>query len=448
MAVEVFMPKMSDHMESGAIVGWLVKEGDQVTEGQALVEIETDKVTAEIEAPAAGILKGVRTGVEKGAEVPVGETIAFIVQDDEKIPELPPLGGMPPESKPPAGKARAGERGPGAEMVDATPVARKLAKQFGIDLNAVSVSGSGGRVRKEDVLKFRQTSGAQHRVKASPAARRRARELGMDLSIVRGTGPGGLVREADVETFSEEKTAVHLEAAADEEQWIDLSPIERRTGERMLMSTSTAPQFSLDVQADAEKLLWIKDMMNEQAEEVSGERLSVTALLVKIVAGALKQYPRANSSFQNGRLKLFAEVNVGVAVGSPQGLIVPVVHNADRRSLSSINGEIRQFADKARDMRFSSAELSGGTFTVSNLGMYGIERFQAIVNPPQCCILSVGSIVKIPVGTPDETIVLRPMMHLTLTVDHRCMDGLQGAQFLNTVKQMIESPAIFFIDGG
>jgi pyruvate dehydrogenase E2 component (dihydrolipoamide acetyltransferase) len=406
MAVEVFMPKMSDHMETGEIVGWLVKEGDPVEEGQALVEVVTDKATAEIEAPATGILKGIRAGVDKGVEVPVGETIAFIARHDEEVPELSPLGSKRSEPT----SATDGTREGGGKQ-------------------------EGG---KRALL----------RVQASPSARRRARELCVDLHDVTGTGPGKLVREADVELYAQGKSPVHGTVVEDEDEWLELSPVERRTGERMLTSTLNAPQFSLTVRADVQKLLWIKDLLAEQVEEVSGERLSLTALLVKLTASALKQHPRANSSYQSGRLRLCRQVHVGVAVGSPQGLIVPVVHRADRKSTVQINREIRQFAAKARDMRFSNEELSGGTFTVSNLGMYGIERFEAIVNPPQCCILAVGSIVKTPVGTEDDRVVLRSVMNLTLAVDHRCMDGLQGAQFLNTVKQMVEAPAIFFAGKG
>jgi pyruvate dehydrogenase E2 component (dihydrolipoamide acetyltransferase) len=447
MAVEVFMPKMSDHMEAGEIVNWLVGENEQVEQGQAIVEIVTDKVTAEIEAPADGVLKGIRPGLDKGAVVPVGETIAFIAQGDEEIPALAPLadagaGPAVPEPGTAAGTA-VREDHELRPVVDASPVAKKLAEQHGIDLGEVAGGGRGGRIQKEDVLAFKAGRGLAWRVKASPAARRRARELGLDLKEVTGTGPDGIIREADVETFSKGGTAPAAPAAAGTVEWLDLSMIERRTGERMSMSASTAPQFTISLRADVEKLLCIRDILSDQMVKEAGKRVTITTLLVKIVAHALREHPRVNSEHADGRLKIYREINVGVAVGGPRGLTVPVVHRADLKSISQIDGEIRSFSQKAEEMRFSSGELAGGTFTISNLGMYGIESFNAIVNPPQSSILAVGRIVKTPVGDDDERIVLRPMMHLSLTVDHRCMDGIQGAQFLNTVKETIESPGLF-----
>jgi pyruvate dehydrogenase E2 component (dihydrolipoamide acetyltransferase) len=463
MAVEIFIPKMSDHMESGEIVDWLAAEGDRVEAGQGVLEIMTDKVTAEVEAPASGVLRGIRKGAEKGTVVPVGETIAFIAEtDDEKLPELSPLtvpASGAPSAAPVVEKPGAAVQAP----VNATPVAVKLAERYGLDLAKLRGSGPGGRIRKEDVLAARpdaagteaagtETAGTDtagtdaartgippsetlpDRVKASPAARRRARETGIDIRTVEGTGPDGLIREKDV--IAQESAP----APAAGDRWVELTPIQKMTGERMLHSVTTAPQFSLEVTADAEKLLWIREGLTARVEAETGKRLSITTLLVKITASALRAYPAANTSFDSGRLKQHAGVNVNVAVGGQAGLAAPVIKQADRKPLGRINAEIKLFEEKMKTMRFTREELSGGHFTVSNLGMYGIDRFRAIVNPPQSAILACGRIIRAPVGAADGTIVLRPVMNLTLTVDHRCMDGVQGAQFLSLVKQLIENP--------
>jgi pyruvate dehydrogenase E2 component (dihydrolipoamide acetyltransferase) len=447
MAVDVFMPKMSDHMETGEIVSWLVGEGERVEEGQPLLEVMTDKATAELDAPASGILTGIRAA--EGTEIPVGETIAFIAEPGEEIEILPVIdGGRSGRTK---GESRVQDAAsPESGPVDVTPVARRLAELHGIPLDRVAGTGVEGRILKEDVLSMRGGETPSPEVKASPAARRRARELGVTLENIPGTGPGGLIRENDVDVYhgSREvegaKTAAGQAAASD---WLDLTGIERRTGERMVVSATTVPQFSISLRADAEKLLWIKDMLEGRIEQATGRRLSLTALLAKILAAVLKNHPRLNSTYLDGRLKLFRDVNVGVAVGSPDGLIVPVVHRADARSLAQVNGDLRLFQEKAKNMRFTSEELSGGTFTLSNLGMYGVEWFQALVNPPQSAILAVGSVMDTPIGGSGGGTVLRPLIGLTLTVDHRSVDGLQAARFLGDVRETIENPGIL-ISGG
>jgi pyruvate dehydrogenase E2 component (dihydrolipoamide acetyltransferase) len=445
MAVEVFMPKMSDHMESGEIIRWLVKEGDHVEQGQIIMEVMTDKVVADFEAPATGILKGIRPGADAGATVPVGITFAFIADPDEPVPPLPPLtlgAGAPAaaEVAPSPGPTEAGQ-------IRTTPVVRRMARDLGVDLALVHGTGPDGRIREEDVRAFVDAQKAPPAeesagVRASPMARRIARDLGVDLAKVPGTGPGGRIREEDVRAFADAQKTVAAAPvpAAVPEDLIDLSPIQRLTGQRMLESVQTAPQFALNISADMTNALWLREALMERVVAETGERLSVTALLVKIVSAALADCPRANASFENGRIKLQRHINVGVAVGTDDGLVVPVVTDADQKTLTQIAREIKAFQDKAEKMRFANEDLSGGTFTVSNLGMVGIDRFDAIINPPQAAILAVGRVVKTPVAMPDDTVALRPMMSLTLTVDHRAMDGLQGARFLADVKQKIERP--------
>ena len=455
MAVEVFMPKMSDHMEDGEIIRWLVKEGDPVEERQVIMELMTDKVVAELEAPASGVLKGIRPGAEDGAMVPVGETFAFIAEPDEEVPVLPPL--TPEEAKEvpvmtpaPASAATAtSSTEPAREeagRVRATPVAQRLAKELGIDLSQVAGTGPGGRIREEDVRAYAE---AQKRaappegegVRASPLARRLARELGVNLAGVVGTGPSGRVTDEDVRAYAETVSAAPGVGAAEEDvEWLDLNPIQRVTGQRMLESIHTAPQFSLTTTVDMTNVLSLRDALMERMVAETGERPSITAILTGIVAAALKKHPRANASFEGDRIKVNRQVNVGVAVGTDDGLVVPVIKGADQKPLPEIIQALRSFQDKAQRVRFTSDDLMGGTFTLSNLGMYGIDRFDAIINPPQSAILAVGRVVKTPVGMPDDTVALRPMMSLTLTIDHRVMDGVQGAKFLAEIKELIEEP--------
>lgn len=451
MAVEVFMPKMSDHMEAGEIIRWLVKEGDRVEQGQVIMEVMTDKVVADLEAPASGVLKGIRVGAEDGAIVPVGETFAFIAEPNEEVPNLPPLGPVQAQkveegTQLASATSRAEPLQAEPAWGRATPVARRVARELGIDLAQIKGTGPGGSIREEDVRALAAARGAepaeaQRDVRASPLARRVARELGVDITQLKGTGPGGRIKEEDVRAFAEaQATAPVIQAPESEAEWLDLTPFQRVTGQRMLESVQTAPQFALSINVDVTNLLWLREALMERVVAESGERLSITAIIVKIVAVALKGHPRANASFEDGRVKLHPQVNLGVALGTDQGLVVPVIREADQKSLIQITQELKVFQEKAQHMRFTAEDLSGSTFTLSNLGMYGIDQFNAIINPPESAILAVGRIIKTPVGMPDDTIALRPMMSLTLSIDHRSMDGLHGAKFLAEIRQRIEKP--------
>jgi len=453
MAVEVFVPKMSDHMEAAEIIRWLVDEGDQVKEGQIILEVMTDKVEAELVAEASGVLKGIRAGAEKGAIVPVGETIAFISGPKEAVPVLSPLGpAKAPQSKgapQPDSPLSAEPAQAPLDRVQAVPAARRLAKELHVDLGQVRGTGPGGRIRERDVQTYAaaQTTAAfeaSKGVKATPVARRVARELGIDLFKVKGSGPGGRIREQDVRAFANAASVAAPRPAVEEDShWLELTPIQRLTGQRMLMSVQQAPQFTLEVDVDMTQTVWLRDALVERILADTGERPSITAILIGVVAAALKQHPRANASFIDGRVKQHQSINIGVAVGTDEGLVVPVVKEADQKPLAQIVRELKTFRDKAQELRFKTEDLSGGTFTISNLGMYGVDRFRAIINPPQNAILAAGRVTKRPVGLPDDTIALRPMMSLTLTVDHRSMDGIQGAKLLGEIKARLENP--FFL---
>ncbi len=391
MPVELFMPKMSDHMEKGTILKWLVEEGTTVTERQPVLEIETDKVVAEVEAPASGILVGVRA--QAGVEVPVGEIIAFIVRPGESAPEAAPL--QAPTARP--GVAR---RVPAAEA-----------------------------------------AGDSELVKASPAARKLARERGIDLRMLRGTGPAGRITQEDVLAYSTAPASQKPGIEAEDVDWQDLSSAKRITGERLTWSWQNVPHFTLSLTVDMSKAVSLREMLQHQMKTETGYELSYTALLVSVVAAALKDHPLANAEFCEGRIKVHRQVNVGIAVNTDEGLLVPVIRGADKLHLGEIARELEVIRKKAATRGFVPDDLIGGTFTISNLGMHGVESFSAIINPPQSAVLAVGGIVRRPSPTEEATMCeMRPVMSLTLSVDHRVLDGVAAAAFLSSVKRRLENP--------
>ena len=437
MAVEFYIAKMSDHMESAQILKWLVKEGDRVEQYQIILEWMTDKVTAEVEAPATGVIKGIRPGAVDGAEVPVGEVICYIAAPGESVPALPPLPGYEATDEgrttkddgPATAASVAVSKEAEAEPVAgprASPVARKVAKELGVELGAVTGTGPQGRITEDDVR----------------AAAAKSKDEGgrMKDEGVAPTPTAPAVSAPEHASRITHHDALPSTLHAPRSTDLPLTPIQRITGERMRESVVNAPQFAIDVAADMTQALWLREQLAERVQAEAGAKLSVTGLLIKVVATALKHHPRANAEFAGDKLTLHDEINLAVAVGTDDGLVVPVIRNADHKSLAQITAELAAFQDKAKTLRFSADDLTGGTFTISNLGMYGVDGFRAIINPPQSAILAVGRIVKTPVGLPDDTIALRPLMSLALTVDHRCMDGVQGARFLAEIKTLLEQP--------
>jgi pyruvate dehydrogenase E2 component (dihydrolipoamide acetyltransferase) len=408
VAVEVFMPKMTDFMEAGEVIRWLAQEGDQVEEGQPIMELLTDKVVAELPAPASGVLAGIRPGAGPGAMVPVGETMAFIVQPDETLPTV---------------SSSAGTGGLQAEPEAEAQPAQRVTPSPSSEPGTGPTTGDGGRVR------------------ATPVARRVARELGVDLASVKGTGPGGSIREKDVRAFVEAGITVPAPQPEEPEvEWRGVTPAQRPAGRPAIGSVEQVPQFTLSMSADVANVLRLRESLSECVVAETGEHLPITAILVKVVAAALRQYPRANASWQQGRIEVQPQINIGVAVGTGEGPAVPVIKDADRKTLVEIARVLQDFRERAQQTRFSPQELAGGTFTISDLGMYGIDHFSAVINPPRSAALAVGRISKTPVGMPDDSIALRSVMHLTLTADHRVMDSLQAAEFLSEVKSRLEEP--------
>jgi len=394
MAAEVKVPRLGQGMESGTIVKWLKSEGDSVQKGEPLYELDTDKVTQEVEAEAAGVL--LKIAVAEG-EVPVGTTIAVIGDPGEEVPEI----SAPAEVSSGNGRADvATEPKPEREPEAAVPEPRKEGE----------------------------------RIKASPLARRIARERGIDLASIAGTGPEGRIIAEDLD-----RAAVRPAAAvpAGEVESVPLTSI-RRTIARRLTEAWTVPVFELQVSADMEQANALVAGARELHPDV---KVSVTDLLTKVCASALARHPDVNVSFTDEALLRHPNANVGIAVAAPQGLVVPVVKRAERLSLAEIAAVRADLVERARNQKLKAEDMDGGTFTISNLGMFGVEAFIAVLNPPQAAILAVGATEDRPVAR-DGEVVVRPTMTMTLTVDHRAVDGAPAADFLRTVKAMLEEPGL------
>jgi pyruvate dehydrogenase E2 component (dihydrolipoamide acetyltransferase) len=396
MAAEVKVPRLGQGMEVGTVVKWLKAEGDPVEKGEPLYELDTDKVTQEVEAEAAGVL--LKIAVPEG-EVPVGTTIAFIGEQGEQVPDVSGNGkvaapGEPKTEEPEPAQARA-EPEPAA-----TPV------------------------REEG-----------ERIKASPLARRIARERGIDLASIAGTGPEGRIIAEDIDRAAARPAPAAVPAG--EVESVPLTSI-RRTIARRLTEAWTVPVFQLQVSADMERANAVVAGARELHPDV---KVSVTDLLTKICASALARHPDVNVSFTEDALLRHPSANVGIAVAAPQGLVVPVVKGAERLSLAEIAAGRADLVDRARNQKLTQDDMAGGTFTISNLGMFGVEAFVAVLNPPQAAILAVGATEDRPVAR-DGEVVVRPTMTMTLTVDHRAVDGAPAADFLQTVKAMVELPGL------
>jgi pyruvate dehydrogenase E2 component (dihydrolipoamide acetyltransferase) len=384
MPTEVIMPALEMAQETGRVVRWLKAEGDEVAKGEPLMEIETDKVTVEIEAPAGGTLAGIRAA--EGDDVPVGEAVAFLLAAGEEAPQLAQVAASAATSAVPAAE------GPSNSLL----------------------------------LDYRG-----RRPLASPKARRIAAERGIDLDAIAGTGPHGAVVAADLSAAA---TAPRSEPASNK---LQLGSVWRRMAERTTRSWQSAPHFFLVREVDAARLGGWRDSLRRRD---GYERVTHTDLLVKLCAAALREHPRVNASWRDGELAANEDVNIGIAVAIEDGLVVPVVHAADALGIDEIGSRRAELVAAAREGRLAPKDVSGGTFTISNLGMYGVDAFLAIVNEPQAAILAVGRIADRVVAV-DGRPEVRPTMTLALSFDHRVVDGARGAEFLDTLASLVEEPA-------
>ncbi len=446
MATKVIMPKVDMDQATGTVVEWLKQDGDSVRAGEPILVIETDKVAIEVEAPATGILRGI--SAKPGDVIPIATTIAYILEPGEALPAgempAPAPAAAPPPLEPPSS---------GGEVL-ATPVARNVAASSGLDLGAVAGTGPRGKVTRADVeaaLAGRPTAPAgDGRVYATPAARRLAREQNVDLRAVSGSGPKGRVQAADVLATAQAATAaptpapmpVAASASLTDLEVIPLQGMRRTIAERMTASYQSIPHITFTVRVDMTRFNEAREQLNAKAQATGGERISATAMIVKAVASTLTRHPFLNASLQGEEIHLRREINVGVAVALDEGLIVPVIRGADRKGVAEIAAEVNDLSTRAREGRLVPSDVSGGTFTVSNLGPFGVEQFTAIINPPQSAILAVGATQLEAIPDEDGHITARPIMRITLSADHRIVDGAVAARFISDLKMVLETPVL------
>lgn len=432
MPHEVIMPVLGMNQDTGTLLRWLRREGEAVAAGDPVMEIATDKITVEIESPADGVLAGLSAA--EGEEVPVGRAVAWVLAPGEALPADAPA--APVAEPEPAPVGEAGLSGPPSRTPASSPVARRLAAELGIDL--ADVQGTGGRITKADVERHHVAAQAQAEgpVLASPKARRLARERGLDLAVIPGRGPGGAVLAADVEGFVPAVRDVPgpVPAAAAE---LEPSRMWQVMASRLTESWQTVPHFYLSRTVDATQLLAWRDALRRQGRE----GIAISDLLLRITAASLRAHPRLNASWRDGRIQLHPQVNIGMAVAVEDGLLVPVFHEADTLSLSALADRRRHLVEAARAGQLTLTEMTGGTFSITNLGMFGVEEFKAIVNPPEAAILAIGAIRDAVVAVQGEPAV-RPVFNLTLSCDHRAVDGALAARFMATLHERMETPML------
>lgn len=454
MATAVILPKFGFTLESSRIVRWLVSEGDSVREGDPLCEVETDKVNMEVEATADGIVAGIQ--YPAGADVPVTNVICYILKPGETPDSIPApermgadaaeaAASLPtPAQQPPTLAAQKAANG---APINASPLAVRIAEEHGIDLASVVGSGAGGKITRADVEAL--IAKAHEKPRATPAARRLAAENAVDLRTVSGSGPRGRVQGADVAAVIAQKPAIapashpepHPEstvtAPANDKRVIKLEGMRRTIAARMQQSFQQAPHTFFEANIDTAGIDALRAKLKAR-----GEKLSVTSMIVKACAWALKRHPYLNATLIGDEIILWSDCNIGVAVALENGLIVPVVRRADAKSLQTIQTEIDDLAARARSNSLRLNDLADGTFTVSNLGMYGIDRFTAIINPPQVAILAVGRAVRQFVPDDSGDPVAKSLVSLMLSADHRAVDGAQAAQFMADLRLALEDPVL------
>ena len=415
MATEVKLPRLGQGMESGTVVRWLKQEGDRVEKGEPLYELDTEKVTQEVEAEASGVL--LKIAIQEG-EVPVGQTVAVIGEEGEDVPQAEETEvDEEPQEEGSRAPERDAEREEGAEA-------------------------SAARQTSEPATEIREPD-RNGRVKASPLARRIARERGIDLAQLRGTGPEGRIVAEDVERAEMAPAEAPAPAAAPaappgEIEVVPLTSI-RKTIARRLTEAWQAPVFQISMSADMGRALALRKQLVELAKD--GPKPTISDVLTKIAASALMRHRRLNAEFAGEEVRIHPSAHVGMAVATDRGLVVPVIRGADRLSIQEIAAARVDLVDRARGGKLQQADLDGGTFTISNLGMFGVQQFVAVLNPPQVAILAVGAVEETPVVR-DGEITARPLMSLTLTCDHRAVDGADAADFLRTVRSMLEEPGL------
>ena len=446
MATEVIMPKAGMAMEEGTVVKWLKKEGDRVEVGETIVEITTDKVNMEIEAEVSGVLMKILAS--EGDVLPILTPIAYIgevgetinvLKEERKDVQIRPSANIEQDKAEIVGSSY----GIDLKKVRATPAARKFAKDHGIDLSFIQGKGPKGRIQKADVSSYNQ-----HKGKATPLAKKIAKAEGIDLSSIKGSGHKGKIVKRDIvdtTTADQQEVTAPLqqELKASQNQGkgtvIPLSSMRKIVGKRMSESFFTAPTFTLNIEVDMSQIKEMRSALKDIIMEETGCKLTYTDIIIMACGKTLKKHPIINSSLIDEGILLHDHVSIALAVGLDEGLLVPVIRNVDKMTLGEIVSASKDLASRAEKMKLQPKEQENSTFTISNLGMYGISHFNPIINQPNSAILGVSAIVDRHVVVNGEA-AIRPMMNISMTVDHRVIDGTPGAKFLYDLKVLLENP--------
>ncbi|MGH7459629.1 MAG: pyruvate dehydrogenase complex dihydrolipoamide acetyltransferase [Longimicrobiales bacterium] len=460
MATKVHMEALSPTMEEGQLVRWLKNEGDAVKEGDGLAEVETDKATMELVARGSGVLRARMIG--EGQTAPVGTVIGVIAGADEDITAL--TGGAAPEAKKAGGEKAEGEKAEGEKAEGESKKAEpKRPRQ---DSAAVAVAARG-QTEQPHEASIEQAelarSGEPHvepeptgegngrgRVKASPLARRLAADAGVELSGISGSGPGGRIVRRDIEgaetrpsAAAEAAPRVQQAYAGPEVEEVAVSQMRKTIAKRLVTSIGPIPTFYLTIETDMTRMAEARERINERLKD-AGIKTSINDFLIKAVAAALARHPEVNASWAESVIRRYHRVHVGVAVAVEDGLITPIVRDADRKGVAEISAEVRELAARAREKKLKPEEYTGATFSISNLGMFGIDEFTAIINPPESAILAVGQVTDTVVAVNRQPVV-QPRMRMTMSCDHRVIDGATGARFLQTLRGFIEEPMMILV---
>ena len=452
MATSIVMPQMGYDMHEGKVVRWLKKEGEEVTRGEVIAEIETDKATVEYEAYTGGVMA--KIVAEEGIAIPVGGLIAVMTAPGEAIPEdilTDAAIALAADSPAPAAAAVQALEGPisaavapaDTEEVRASPLARRLAKERGFDLATITGTGPGGRITEADIpeqgaaVAPAALASSNGYIKASPLAKRLARERGIDLATLTGTGPGGRVIEADVPEHAAPAAAESVAPATLVSENVELSRMRQAIARVTSDSKRDAPHFYVAIDVDMTKAMSFRRDLNDELD--AENRVSVNDLIVKASAIAIGRHPKFNSFFRDDHLQMNAAINVGIAIALESGLIVPGVNGCESKSLVEIAAASRDLVSRANSGTLRNDEYSGTTFSVSNLGAFDIESFTAIIFPPHAAILAVGTVKEQPVVR-DGELAIAQIMKATLSTDHRVADGAEAAQFLVEIKKLLQNP--------
>ena len=454
MAKEVILPKLGQTMEEGTIVEWYKQEGDEVKRGEILFTVESDKATLESESPTRGVLRKIL--VPAGASVPVLTPVGVITRTaDEDIsqyqpqaPQAPGAAAQPeaPQAEAPQPEALEGETAALGGRIFASPRAKMRARELGVSLRSISGTGPNGRIVEKDVLTY-----VESLPKATPMARKKAADLGIDLAAVAGTGIGGKITQEDVEAAHRAPQAVAAAPApvpiptpvklppAAVAATAPLSGLRGIIADRMATSAHTTAAVTLVTEVDATAFVEVRTQLKAQVTEEWGFAPGYNDLLALMVARALRELPYMNVRLSGNVIERLTQVNLGMAVDVERGLLVPVIHNADQMGLREFGARFRELVGRAREGKSLPDELTGGTFTITNLGMFEVDAFTPVINLPEAAILGVGRIQPKPVVREGE-VVVRQMVTLSLTFDHRLVDGAPAARFLQRIKQLVESP--------